>query len=209
MRLPASAHTGRPWRVHAIAGDFALADVWRLPTPGGPDDLIHLVRQFSGTAPRTGGAAPEQSSSPFAHPVAATLLGLRWKLGALLGWDGPGTGIGARVPSLRERLPDDLRDGPRGPDARPIPFRSVYTTRDEWLAEIANRTVHAALHLGWVPDGSGGYHAQMAVLVKPNGRFGRAYLAGIKPFRRFGVYPAMFEAAGRRWQETAALRATD
>ncbi|MFE0421949.1 DUF2867 domain-containing protein [Streptomyces sp. NPDC058953] len=206
MRLPSSAHTSRPWRIHAIAEDFALADVWRLPTPGGPDDLIHLVRQFAGTAQDGAAAVPERSASPFAHPVAATLFLVRWKLGALLGWDKPGTGVGARVPSLRERLPDDLLDGPRGPDLKPVPFRSVYRTHDEWIAEVANRTVHAAMHIGWVPDGAGGHHAQMAVLVKPNGLFGRIYLAVIKPFRRLGVYPAMFKAMGRRWEETAPLR---
>jgi hypothetical protein len=39
------------------------------------------------------------------------------------------------------------------------------------------------MHVGWVPDESGGYHAQMAVLVKPNGPLGTAYMAAIKPFR--------------------------
>ena len=33
-------------------------------------------------------------------------------------------------------------------------FASVYLTRDEWVAEIANQTVHGLLHLGWVPDDS-------------------------------------------------------
>ena len=35
MRLPNTAHTQRPWRIHAIAPDFAVEDVWALPTPGG------------------------------------------------------------------------------------------------------------------------------------------------------------------------------
>ena len=39
MRLPNTAHTSRPWRIHDIAPDFELEDVWALPTPGGPDDF--------------------------------------------------------------------------------------------------------------------------------------------------------------------------
>jgi len=37
MMLPDTAHTSRPWRIHEIAADFRLEDVWALPTPGGPD----------------------------------------------------------------------------------------------------------------------------------------------------------------------------
>ncbi len=54
---------------------------------------------------------------------------------------------------------------------------------------MANRTVHSVMHVGWVPDGTGGYRGQMAVLVKPNGWFGAAYMAAIKPFRYLVVYP--------------------
>ena len=35
MRLPNTAHTSQPWRIHEITGDFRLEDVWALPTPGG------------------------------------------------------------------------------------------------------------------------------------------------------------------------------
>jgi hypothetical protein len=80
-------------------------------------------------------------------------------------------------------------------------FSSVYQTHDEWVAEMSNKTVHAVMHIGWVPDDSGsGYHAQMAVLVKPNGRRGRAYMAAIKPFRHAFVYPLLLRSIGRRWR---------
>lgn len=39
MRLPNIAHTARPRRIHALARDFRLEDVWALPTPGGPGDF--------------------------------------------------------------------------------------------------------------------------------------------------------------------------
>ena len=49
-------------------------------------------------------------------------------------------------------------------------------TDDELAAELANRTVHGVMHIGWVPDGTGAYRGQMAVYVKPNGLLGEAYL---------------------------------
>jgi len=99
MRLPATAHSSRPWRIHEFTGDFRLEDVWAMPTPGGPDDFPVLVRQI---------AAGDPSN---ADPRAVrALFAIRWKIGALLGWDGPDTGLGSRVPTLRDRLPADLRD---------------------------------------------------------------------------------------------------
>jgi hypothetical protein len=53
-----------------------------------------------------------------------------------------------------------------------------------------------------VPDGSGGYHVQAAALVKPNGVYGRAYMAGIRPFRYLIVYPQLMKQIARRWQST-------
>jgi hypothetical protein len=48
----------------------------------------------------------------------------------------------------------------------------------------------------------------MAVLVKPNGRFGAAYMAAIKPFRHLVVYPALMRAIERDWQTNASPRST-
>ncbi|MCF2533352.1 DUF2867 domain-containing protein [Yinghuangia soli] len=196
MRLPSSAHTDHPWRIHEIADDFELEDVWILPTHGGPDDLAHLVKQF------TEGEKAHGSSL-----ASRALFALRWKLGALFGWDRPQDGIGGRVATLRDRLPADLKDAHPGPDMRALPFKTVYRTHDEWVAETANKTMHGVMHISWVPDEKGGYRGQMAVLVKPNGRLGRLYMLGIKPFRYLGVYPALLNAIGRKWQETAPSRA--
>ncbi|ADB48949.1 DUF2867 domain-containing protein [Conexibacter woesei] len=189
MRLPISAHTSRPWRIHEITRDFRLEDVWALPTPGGPDDLARLVRQF---------AAGETSSNP--SRVARALFAIRWKLGRLFGWDRDDAGVGSRVPTLRDRLPPDLRDGPAGPEFATLPFRSLYLLDDEWAAEMANRTVHAVLHIGWVEDAAGGFRGQMGVYVKPNGLFGTAYMAAIMPFRYLIVYPPLMREIGRDWQ---------
>jgi Protein of unknown function (DUF2867) len=190
MRLPNSTHTSRPWRIHEVTAGFRLEDVWALPTPGGPDDFPRLVEQL----PRL----LEGVDSGDAPPAARALWAIRWKVGELLGWDDPDAAGGAARPTIRDRLPADLRDAPTGPE---LPrFTSVYLLDDEWAAEIVNRTVHGILHLGWVPDGSGGYRGEMAVYVKPDGLLGLAYMAAIRPFRHLIVYPPMLRQIGRRWQ---------
>ncbi|WP_373429966.1 DUF2867 domain-containing protein [Streptomyces sp. V1I1] len=60
--------------------------------------------------------------------------------------------------------------------------------------------MHAVMHMGWVPDDAGGYRGQMAVLVKPNGLFGKAYMAAIAPFRHLFVYPPLMRRIGQTWQ---------
>jgi len=192
MRLPDTAHTSLPWRIHELTRDFGLEDVWALPTPGGPDDFPRLVQGFAS-------ADPSQSSS-----AARTLFAIRSKIGELLGWDAPETGLGSRVPTLRDRLPADLRDAPSGPDFDALPATSLYLLEDEWAAEVANRTVHGVMHLGWVPDERGGYRGQMAVLVKPNGLFGTAYMAAIRPFRHLILYPAAMRQIERKWRARAS-----
>jgi hypothetical protein len=188
MRLPTREHTSRPWRIHDLTGDFRLEDVWALPGIGAADDfprLVQLIASFD----------PSQSSSC----AVRTLFAIRWKLGELLGWDGPDAGVGSRVPTLRDRLPADLRDR-SGPRFDALPFSSLYLTEDEWAAEIANRTMHGVMHLGRVPDESGGFRAQMAVLVKPNGLLGAAYMAAIRPFRYLIVYPTILREGERDWR---------
>ncbi|MEV0586692.1 DUF2867 domain-containing protein [Nonomuraea sp. NPDC050310] len=189
-RLPDTAHTAQPWRIHALVPDFRLEDVWALPTPGGPGDLDRLVRQMAGGPGDFTGAA-------------RALFALRWKLGRWFGWDAPETRVGARVESLRARLPADLLSSP-GPDLAAVPLTSVFLTGTEWAAELANRTVHTVMHIGWVPTPEGGHRGQMAVLVKPNGAFGRAYMAAIRPFRHLIVDPALVRLIGRGWQRSAA-----
>jgi Protein of unknown function (DUF2867) len=189
MPLPRAAHVSQPWRIHEIVPDFRLEDVWALPTPGRADEFPILVEGFAS-------ADPAQTRSS----AVRALWSLRWKLGDLFGLDDPDSGLESRVRTLRERLPDDLLAAP-GPEFETLPFTSLYLTDDEFAAEIANRTMHGVLHLGWVPEGSGGYRGQMAVYVRPNGLLGNAYMAAIKPFRHLVVYPQMLRAMERRWQE--------
>jgi hypothetical protein len=115
MKLPNSAHTSRPWRIHELTPDFRLEDVWMLPGTGGPDDFRRLVHMIASRDP-----------SDTSSRAARMLWAIRWKVGELLGLDDPDAGVGSRVPTLRDRLPTDLREAPAGPEFDALPFTSLY-----------------------------------------------------------------------------------
>src|SRR3954469_20107768 len=94
MRLPATAHTSKPWRIHEIAYDFRLEDVWALPTPGGADDFPLLLARVAGSDPG------QESSLP-----ARVLWAARWKLGEIFGWDDPDEASGGGGAPPNEGLP--------------------------------------------------------------------------------------------------------
>jgi hypothetical protein len=148
MRLRSTAHTSRPWRIHQIAPDFRLEDVWELPGRGGLDDVPRAVELLASYDPS------QSSSAAVRVPFA-----LRGRIGELLGWDDSSAGVGSRVPTLRDRLPADLRERP-APEFAALPFPSLYLTDDEFAAEVANQTMHGVMHLGTVSDGTGGYRAR-------------------------------------------------
>src|ERR1700753_3624446 len=50
-RLPNSEHPSRPWRIHEIAADFRLEDVWALPVRGEKGDFLALVNGFAAGDP--------------------------------------------------------------------------------------------------------------------------------------------------------------
>jgi hypothetical protein len=187
MKLPRSAHTAQPWLIHEIAGDFEIEDVWSFRTPGaGPDDFPAMLAAMRGA-----GSLDNQTG------LVKALFDLRWKIGALLGWDREKAGVGTRVASLRDRLPADV---PRGSDNDRMPLKAVYELEREAARELANQTVHTLMHLGWVQGSGGDYELRMAVLVKPNGWFGRLYMAAIAPFRYAIVYPALTRQWERAWR---------
>lgn len=200
--IPSGAYSCQSWRIHEITHDFELEDVWALPVQGGPDDFRAFVE-----AMRCSELVEGMSSDDRDFPAAYRLLfAVRWALGRMLGADEDEHGLGRRVASLRDRLPDDLRDHP-APERDTSPFQPLYLTDREYAAEIANRTMHGVLHLGWIEDQTApdGYSAQMSVLVRPNGRFGEAYMALIKPFRYAIVYPALLRTVGQRWDTARSV----
>jgi Protein of unknown function (DUF2867) len=192
MKLQQQAHFSRPWRIHELTRDFRLEDVWALPAAGGADDfprLIAMVASFDEARQRVS--------------VTGLLFAVRRILGRAFGWDK--TSDEPSRPSLRQMLPADLRESPSAVQPA-MGFTPLYQLDDEWAAELINQTVHGVIHLGWVADEAGGYHGQMAILVKPNGPLGRVYMAAIMPFRYLIVYPRMLKQIGRKWISYSADR---
>jgi hypothetical protein len=207
IRLPNAAHESRPWRIHEIAPDFTLEDVWALPVQGGAEDFERaLDLLFS--------LDPANSDSR----AARSLWRFRDRLGEWFGLgrisepvdsgqdDGAGELPipGTNETSLAGRLPDDLRGTAADLDFGSLPFQPLYRiagNEAEFAAEVSNRTVHGVMHLGWIDQGNGRYQGQMAVLVKPRGPFGKGYMALIKPFRHWIVYPALMRQVDRAWNQ--------
>ncbi len=120
MRLPDTAHTSRPWRIHELTGDFRLEDVWALPTPGGPDDFPRLVQWWASSGD------PSQAS---ASRAVRTLWTIRWKAGELLGWDGPDAGPGPGRPGASRPAAGGPERGPARPGVRCPPLHLAVPDR--------------------------------------------------------------------------------
>jgi hypothetical protein len=199
MKLPNAEHERRPWRIHEIVPDFTLEDVWALPMRGGPDDFEGLLELVGSFDPSKAESLPTRF-----------LWTLRDRLGAWFGLgeisapvDGDEPG-GPPIPgttetSLRARIPPDLRGSASDFAFGSLPFVPLYRTDHEAAAEVSNKTMHGVAHLGWVDLGEGRWEGRMAVYVKPHGAFGRAYMASIKPFRYWIVYPALMQQMERAW----------
>ena len=205
MRLPNAVHESRPWRIRDIVPDFTLEDVWALPAHGGAEN----AKDFQILIEKMVSGPPDWDSLP-ARVLwrFRDLLGRWFGLGRISapvdsGRDGGAGRLlipGTNETSLTERLPADLRNTAADLRFDSVPFVSLYRTDDEFAAEMSNRTVHDVMHLAWVNQGDGRYHGQMAVYVKPRGRLGKAYMALIKPFRYWIVYPALMRQIEREWK---------
>ena len=207
MRLPNAAHEAHPWRIHQIAADFTLEDVWALPAHGDAEDFPTLLEVFR--------------ALDFPNSASLPVRALWWARDQLGKWFDLGristpidtTASEAPTPlpipgtnetSLAERLPEDLRDTVTSSEFESTPFMALYRTDLEYAAELSNRTVHSVLHLAWAEQGDGSYQGQMAVYVKPRGLFGKRYMAFIKPFRYLVVYPALMGHIERAWNRRIA-----
>jgi hypothetical protein len=203
MRIPNAAHESRPWRIRQITQDFTLEDVWALPVQGGAEDFQALLANMVSFDP-----ASADSLATRALWRTRDQLGRWFDLGRISapidGDRGDGSGRlpipGTSEISLTDRLPEDLRNTAADVDFGSLPFVPLYRTDDEFAAEISNRTVHGVLHLAWVDQGEGRYQGQMAVYVKPRGSLGKGYMALIKPFRYWIVYPALMRQIEAAWR---------
>lgn len=191
MRVSNAEHTSRPSRIHGLTRDFRLEDVWELPGVGGLTTSLDWCSCSPRSTRRRVRPPPSARCSPSGGGSGGCSAGTSRT---------PASAPGCRVPTLRDRLPADLRAAPSGPCFDALAFTPLYLTDDEWAAEIANRTVHGVMHLGRIPDPTGGVRAQMVVYARPNGLFGAAYMAAIKPFRYLIVYPPLLREMGRLWR---------
>lgn len=198
MRIPNEEHLRLDLRIHDVVPDFRLEDVWRLPeVVGDADDFDEAVALLTSSDPARSSSAPTR----FLWWVRDQLG--RWlDLGSITGAAaGPGLPIpGCKETTLRERLPADLRGTADATRHDRLPFTPLFRTDREYAAEISNKTVHGVLHLAWVEQSDGQFQGQMAVYVKPRGRFGDAYMAFIKPFRYLVVYPALERQIAAEWR---------
>ncbi len=185
-------HLDLPWRVHSLLEDFNLADVWQIP--------VILEQHHSLKLFLVEGFNPQQSVTP--HSLAWYLFHLRKIIGKAFKLDGILGTYHLFPGNLRTRYA--MQEGiseKQLPDPGSLEFVPVYQLENEFLTEIQNKTVHAALHVGKVPLNADRYTVHLAVYVKPKGKLGELYLKIINPFRHWVVYPALLKGAGSRWKK--------
>ena len=198
MRIPNKTHETGRWRIREIVADFELEDAWALPAEGNVGDFSTLLAMLAASDPAHAESLPTRF-----------LWNLRDRLGGVFSLGRIATaadGSERRLPipgteetSLADRLPADLRGTATDVEFASLPFVPLYRTDDEFAAEVSNQTMHGVMHLAWADKGEGRHQAQMAVYVKPRGRFGQGYMAAIKPFRHLIVYPALMRQTDKMW----------
>ena len=178
-----------PLRAHDVLAGVPLHDVW----------AVDLPRMRSGITldefVRATGAPLFRPS-----PVVRALLGLRFFVGRLLGWDREPDATTRQTFAARLTAADRARSlAPAG--AREGLFRIVYRFENEQLLELSNRTAHAAA-LSALVERADAYRFYFAVYVRRVGRFTPVYMALIDPFRRWIVYPSLLRSVRTIWSHT-------
>jgi hypothetical protein len=204
--LNKKTHYSHPWKVHEIAKDFELLDVWEFPIWADQtrnqdfSSFLNVMQQPTKT----------HVSSFFSirSLIARLLVSLRVFLGGLFGLDKSINYLpipGCKEKSLKERLSDEdlkrsLVESAGEEEQSKFVWRTVYLYENEMLTELSNDTVHALMHFGWIHKSGDYFTAQLAVYAKPRGNLGEFYLRIIMPFRHAIVYPAMMEEVKKRWE---------
>jgi len=186
-----------PLRVHEFLAGVPLHDVWAVDLPRLRPGIT--LDEFL----RAAGALPFKPS-----PVVRALLGIRFAIGRLLGWDRERDAIVGQSFAVR-LTPDDLSKSLAPAGRREGLFRVVYRFENEQLLEVINRTVHGAASSALVDTGTA-YRFYFAVYVRSVGRLTPVYMALIDPFRKWIVYPSLLGSLRAAWDRvfdaTARLR---
>ena len=193
MRINKEEHLKRSWRVHRLLSDFRLEDTWLLPITLDENQSVGEVQSiFAQSLEETANTG-----------IAGLLFKFRLFLGRVFGWEDEVKSVsGLPAGSIRARYADqesmELKDFLTKGFGNFVP---VYDLGLESLAEIENKTVLAAIHLGKISLGHNTYGVQMTIYVKPKGLFGQFYMQLIKPFRHYIVYPVMLKIIGKQWDK--------
>jgi hypothetical protein len=177
---------GLPLRVHKFLAGVPLHDVWAINLPHTRsgitlDDFIAATRH----------------SSPEASPVVRMLLGIRFFVGRVFGWDREPAAAASETFSTRLTAADRSKSlAPAG--TRDGLFCVVYRFENEQLLELANRTAHAAAVSALV-ETADSYRFYFGVYVRNISRFTPFYMAAIDPFRRLIVYPSLLRSVRATW----------
>lgn len=184
------AHHTHPWRVHTLARDFELIDVWRFELRL---DEGHGFDEFLATYWEA------------IHTVENSLLSkLRLVIGRIVGWDDAAKSL--PIPGCTERTVADRLDAAdharnlfSANEPCPLPvahLKPVYRFEDEVLYEVSNATVHALMHVSCAP----GESPLLGVYIKSRGVFTRLYMAAIWPARHAVVYPSLMSRVESGWR---------
>ena len=201
------SHYSQPWKVHEIAQDFELLDVWELPILADSSrgqDFLFFLRMMQ--------QPPPENVNRFASVkllAARWLVSLRMFLGEVLDLDKNLNTLpipGSQETSLKDRL--SIEDLKRSIDLSELGiadsdsdvWRIVYLYEDEMLTELSIDFAHALMHLGWVRKSGNYFTARLAVYAKPRGVLGNCYLKLIMPFRRAVIYPSLMENVKNIWE---------
>jgi len=178
-----------PLRVHEFLAGVPLHDVWAVDLPRVRSGIT--LEEFL----RASGATPFRPS-----PVVRALLGFRFFLGRVLGWDREPDAIVGETFATRLTTTDVSKSlAPAG--TREGPFRIVYRFENEQLLELINRTAHAAA-LSALVETTSAYRFYFGVYVRSVGRWTPVYMALIDPFRKLLVYPSLLRSVRSTWNQT-------
>lgn len=209
ISLSLDDHHKSPWKVHKIAKDFQLLDLWEFPILADPDqgqDFLFFLKVLR----RKDNFQWRDSPSP-RYLAAGFLIILRGIMGRIFNLDTNMNVLpipGSHQKSVKERLSKkDMQYNlsrkfmGEKKDNGQSGFRLVYLFAKEALWELSINPAHVLMHFGWVEKENGFYTARLAVYAKPRGNFGKFYLEMIMPFRRNIIYPEMLEKVKIKWLE--------
>jgi hypothetical protein len=196
VKLKKEIYNQYDWKVSKIANDFTLVDAWELP--------IYIKTSKNVTLKKVCDIILQgMSGKRNIYKLTTLLHKIRRVLGVQLGWDNDVNSLpipGCREKSVRERM--FLKENKiEKYKLNNIEFNIVYNNENELLMELSNNTVHGMLHFCWIDETIRNKKVRMAAFVKTRGALGKIYMAIIKPFRVFIVYPALMISSKENWDQ--------